>query len=159
MQTHKLILGPITVALMLTAIGCDEQENKRLAEMAERRPQSLDEMAGITGIGAKKLDLYGRAFLSVILGAPPPGLHPARMALAGRPEGDLFDRLAEAQVRLARGVDGTEKPLSCTHTTLRKIAETKPRTLDELARIQGMGDLKVDRFGAAFLEAIARVDD
>jgi hypothetical protein len=36
MQTHKLILMPIVAALMLTAIGCDEEENKRLAEMAER---------------------------------------------------------------------------------------------------------------------------
>ncbi|QDU74666.1 hypothetical protein Pan97_16780 [Bremerella volcania] len=36
MQTHKLILTPIAVTLMLTAIGCDEEENKRLAEMAER---------------------------------------------------------------------------------------------------------------------------
>jgi hypothetical protein len=36
MQTHKLILMPIVAALMLTAIGCDEDENKRLAEMAER---------------------------------------------------------------------------------------------------------------------------
>jgi len=36
MQTHKLILAPFVVMLMLTAIGCDEEENKRLAEMAER---------------------------------------------------------------------------------------------------------------------------
>ncbi len=36
MQTHKMILMPIVAALMLTAIGCDEEENKRLAEMAER---------------------------------------------------------------------------------------------------------------------------
>lgn len=36
MQTHKLVLIPIVAALMLTAIGCDEEENKRLAEMAER---------------------------------------------------------------------------------------------------------------------------
>ena len=36
MQTHKLIHMPIVAALMLTAIGCDEDENKRLAEMAER---------------------------------------------------------------------------------------------------------------------------
>ena len=36
MQTHKLIHMPIVAALMLTAIGCDEEENKRLAEMAER---------------------------------------------------------------------------------------------------------------------------
>ena len=36
MQTDKMILMPIVAALMLTAIGCDEEENKRLAEMAER---------------------------------------------------------------------------------------------------------------------------
>lgn len=36
MQTRKLVLIPIVAALMLTAIGCDEEENKRLAEMAER---------------------------------------------------------------------------------------------------------------------------
>jgi len=36
MQTHKLILTPVAAALMLMAIGCDEDENKRLAEMAER---------------------------------------------------------------------------------------------------------------------------
>ena len=36
MQIHKLIFAPIVVMLMLTAIGCDEEENKRLAEMAER---------------------------------------------------------------------------------------------------------------------------
>ena len=36
MQTHKL-LALLTVAmLMLTTIGCDEEENKRLAEMAEK---------------------------------------------------------------------------------------------------------------------------
>ena len=36
MQTHNLILTPIAVMLTLTAIGCNEEENKRLAEMAER---------------------------------------------------------------------------------------------------------------------------
>jgi len=36
MQTHKLIHMPIVAALMLTGIGCDEDENTRLAEMAER---------------------------------------------------------------------------------------------------------------------------
>lgn len=36
MQARQLILIPIAVMLMLTAIGCDEEENKRLAEMAER---------------------------------------------------------------------------------------------------------------------------
>lgn len=128
--------------------------DRTLIEMAERRPASLDEMAQISGVGAKKLENYGRLFLEVILGAPAVELHPARMRLAGRLEGELFDRLAEAQLRLQRGEDGTEKPLSCTHTTLRHIAERRPATLDEMARIQGMGEMKVDRFGRAFLDIL-----
>jgi ATP-dependent DNA helicase RecQ len=131
--------------------------DRTLIEMAEKRPQTLDGMAGITGVGAKKLESYGRAFLEVVLGAVADDLHPARVALAGRPEGAVFDRLAEVQLELQRGADGTEKPLSCTHSTLRQIAERKPRTLDELERVQGMGPQKAERFGAAFL-AVLRDD-
>ena len=127
--------------------------DRTLIEMAEKRPATLDQMAGITGVGAKKLESFGLAFLAVIAGeAEAP--HPARRALAGRPEGAVFDRLAEVQVRLARGEDGTGKPLSCTHATLRQIAERRPRSLDELERVQGMGPQKAERFGPAFLEIL-----
>jgi ATP-dependent DNA helicase RecQ len=37
-----------------------------LRELAERRPQTLSEIALISGIGARKLEAYGAAFLSVI---------------------------------------------------------------------------------------------
>ncbi|MFN3993214.1 MAG: DNA helicase RecQ [Tabrizicola flagellatus] len=127
--------------------------DRTLIEMAERKPATLDQMAGITGVGAKKLESYGAAFLEVITGAAE-GLHPARMRLAGRPEGALFDRLAEVQLALARGEDGTGKYLTCTHATLRAIVERRPSTLADLARIQGMGDAKIERFGAAFLEVL-----
>ena len=40
------------------------------------------------------------------------------------------------------------KPLSCTHSTLRQIAERRPRSVDELERVQGMGAQKAERFGA-----------
>ena len=127
--------------------------DRTLIEMAEKRPATLDQMAGITGVGAKKLESYGRAFLEVITGAAQV-LHPARMALAGRPAGAVFDRLAEVQLQLQRGQDGIGKPMSCTHTTLRQIAERRPRTLDELERVQGMGPQKAERFGAAFLAVL-----
>ena len=39
-----------------------------LAEMAEVRPASLDELAGISGVGAKKLDAYGDDILRVLAG-------------------------------------------------------------------------------------------
>lgn len=127
--------------------------DKTLIEMAEKKPATLDQMAGITGVGARKLESYGAAFLEVITGAAE-GLHPARMKLAGRPEGALFDRLAEVQLSLARGEDGTGKYLTCTHSTLRAIVERRPSTVGELQSIQGMGELKVERFGEAFLAVL-----
>jgi ATP-dependent DNA helicase RecQ len=128
--------------------------DRTLIEMAEKRPMTLDDMMGITGVGAKKLESYGALFLSVITGAETAALHPARKALVGRDAGALFDRLAEVQLSLSRGDDGTGKYLSCTHSTLRQIAERRPSTLGEMQAIQGMGELKTDRFGTAFLEVL-----
>jgi ATP-dependent DNA helicase RecQ len=127
--------------------------DKTLIEMAERKPATLDQMAGITGVGARKLESYGAAFLEVITGAAE-GLHPARMKLVGRPEGALFDRLAEVQLSLARGEDGTGKYVTCSPATLRAIVERRPSTLAELAGVSGMGEVKVERFGEAFLSVL-----
>jgi ATP-dependent DNA helicase RecQ len=124
--------------------------DRTLIEMAERKPATLDQMAGITGVGAKKLESYGAVFLAAISGAVEV-LHPARMRLVGTPEGEVFDRLAEAQLTLARGEDGTGKLLSCNQSTLRQIAERRPSTLAEIDRIQGMDAQKTERFGEAFL--------
>ena len=38
-----------------------------LAEMAERQPQTLEQLSHISGIGQRKLDAYGDSFLDVIL--------------------------------------------------------------------------------------------
>jgi ATP-dependent DNA helicase RecQ len=111
-------------------------------------------MARITGVGAKKLESYGAAFLSVITGAETVPLHPQRMRLTGRDAGALFDRLQEEQLRLARGEHGTEKPLSCAAATLRKLAEARPSTLSDLDRVGDLGPQKIDRFGAAFLAVL-----
>jgi ATP-dependent DNA helicase RecQ len=125
--------------------------DRTLIEMATRRPTSLDDLAGVTGVGAVKLERFGRDFLAVLTGEVPPPVRPARLRLAGRPEGDLFDRLQAAQVALARGEDGRGKHLGCTHRTLALIATERPLTLAALERISGMGPLTVERFGEAFL--------
>ncbi|PKP75515.1 MAG: DNA helicase RecQ [Alphaproteobacteria bacterium HGW-Alphaproteobacteria-6] len=126
--------------------------DRTLIEMAERRPATLDQMAGISGVGAKKLENFGATFLTVITGATDP-VHPARRKLAGTEAGGAFDRLAAAQSALERGADGTAKPLSCSTSALRRIAETRPRSLSDLGRI--LDAPRLDRFGAAFLEALA----
>ena len=76
--------------------------DRTLAEMAEARPGDLDDMARISGVGAKKLANYGDAFLEVINGEAEQ-MHPSRRKIAGRQDADLYDQLLEAQSRLMRG--------------------------------------------------------
>jgi len=42
--------------------------DRTLIEMAQRRPSRVDELVDINGVGQKKLEKYGRAFLEVIAG-------------------------------------------------------------------------------------------
>jgi ATP-dependent DNA helicase RecQ len=129
--------------------------DRTLIEMAERRPETLDAMAGITGVGAKKLESYGADFIAVIAGSAPVATHPARRKLAGRDAGGIYDRLAQTQLQLVRGQDGIGKPLSLSPAQLRRIAEVRPSTLSELDRVGDLGPVKLDRFGAAFLQVLA----
>lgn len=130
--------------------------DRTLIEMAELRPTTLDQFAQVNGVGAKKLESYGRAFLEVIAGAGAAGpVHPARRKLAGTAAASLYDALDSAQRALARGEDGHGRFLCCTATMLRRIAETKPRSRADLERIAGMGEAKLDRFADTFLALIA----
>ncbi|SCM69530.1 DNA helicase RecQ [Donghicola eburneus] len=125
--------------------------DKTLIEMAERRPSNLDEMARISGVGAKKLERYGTDFLEVINGEAA-ALHPSRRKLAGRSAANLYDALLEAQADLLRGSDGLDKPLSCSASQLAKIAELRPRDNQTLVRL--LGDRRAERFGEAFLDVL-----
>ena len=127
--------------------------DRTLIEMAERRPTTLDDMAGITGVGAKKLDRYGSAFLEVIRGEAPEEVHPARRKLAGGSDAVVYDRLLEAQAALVRGETGTEKPMSCPAALIARVAALGRPDEDALGRL--LGDRRAERFGAAFLEVLA----
>ncbi len=129
--------------------------DRTLIEMAEARPTTLDQMARIGGVGAKKLEQYGDAFLSVINGEAAQ-MHPKRRKLAGRAAGSVYDRLIEVQQELARGAEGLDKPLSCSTTLITRIAETRPRDPAQMARI--LGDKRAERFGPAFLDVLQEAD-
>ena len=126
--------------------------DRTLIEMAEARPATLDAMARISGVGAKKLDRYGTTFLEVITGqieAPP---HPARRKLAGHEAGPIYDRLLAIQADLIRGPDGTGKPMSCPAALLAKIAALGSGSVDQIDRL--LGDRLAQRFGPAFADIL-----
>jgi ATP-dependent DNA helicase RecQ len=78
-----------------------------------------------------------------------------------RPEGeswdgvdrDLFERLRALRLRVAR--ERGVPPYVIFHdATLRELARLKPRSLDALRHVYGVGVRKVDDFGAMLLDAI-----
>jgi ATP-dependent DNA helicase RecQ len=125
--------------------------DRTLIEMAEIRPETLDQMARISGVGAKKLERYGAEFLEVITGASAT-VHPTRRKLAGSTAGEVYDRLMQAQADLSRGETGIDRPLSCSAALLAKVASQRPRTAQEMQRL--LGEKYADRFGAAFLDVL-----
>ena len=129
--------------------------DRTLIEMAEQRPQNLDDMAKVNGVGAKKLEKYGDAFLSVIIGEAEK-MHPTRRKLAGHAAGSLYDQLLQVQADLARGQNGLQKPLSCSASLLARIASQKPRDEDGMTRL--LGEKRAERFGPAFLDVLTSAD-
>lgn len=125
--------------------------DKTLIEMAETRPANLDAMARIGGVGAKKLESYGTAFLEVINGEAEV-MHPKRRKLAGREAASIYDRLLEVQAELARESEGIDKPLSCSAAMLAKVAQM--RSGDNVGINRLLGERRAERFGTAFLDVL-----
>ncbi len=126
--------------------------DRTLIEMAETRPVTLDQMARISGVGAKKLERYGADFQAIVTGETPAPDHPVRRKLAGRDEAQIYDRLLQTQAELARG-DGSGKPMSCSASLLAKVASLREPDADTLSAL--LGERRAERFGPAFLEVLA----
>ena len=86
------------------------------------------------------------------IAVPPPRKRRSRQRYDG-PVDPLFEALREARRRLAS--EAGVPPYVVFHdSTLREIASTRPRTLEELATVQGVGAAKLDRYGRAMLSAL-----
>ena len=125
--------------------------DRTLIEMAEKRPMTLEDMARIGGVGAKKLARYGDTFLKVVAGEAT-AIHPARRKFAGRDQGEIYDQLLEVQSQLSRGSDGIDKPLTCSASQLAKVAQLCPDNPRGMEQV--LGDLRHERFGSAFLDVL-----
>ncbi len=66
----------------------------------------------------------------------------------------MFDALREARRRLA--AEAGVPPYVIFHdSTLREIAARKPASLGELGEVQGVGAVKLERYGKTMLEALS----
>jgi ATP-dependent DNA helicase RecQ len=73
----------------------------------------------------------------------------------GREDGALFEQLRALRKNLA-DEQGLPPYVIFHDATLRQMAQERPATLHDFARIRGIGEAKLTRYGARFIETIRR---
>jgi ATP-dependent DNA helicase RecQ len=113
-----------------------------------------DDHGGLSFGPAAKAILKGEEPVSLVL--PPKPLRRQRgQGGPAMPDDPLFDALRARRRELA--IEGGVPPYVVFHdSTLREMAERRPRTIDAMGRVSGVGARKLDAYGDAFLEVIAR---
>lgn len=95
---------------------------------------------------------------NVTIAMPPPRKRASRRRGAEGPVDPLFEALRAKRRELA--AESGVPPYVVFHdSTLREIAEAKPQSLSELARVQGVGEAKLKRYGDAMLAAVAGFEE
>ena len=115
-----------------------------------------DPYGGLSFGPAAKPILKGEEALKIAL--PPPRKRRSRGRSYDGPADPLFDALRDARRQLAE--EAAVPAYVIFHdSTLREIAAARPRSLDELASVNGVGTSKLAKYGAAMLEAVRVFED
>jgi ATP-dependent DNA helicase RecQ len=146
----------------------DVFEDRTAREIADARPGSEAELLEVWGIGPVRARRFGKQLLAEVRNweaehpdaAPRATAGPARKDAVNhsrRPDHadiPLFDVLREW--RKARATkEGVPAYVVFGDRTLSALAAARPKDMDELFTVFGVGAAKRDRFGKAVLEAIA----
>ena len=107
------------------------------------------------GPGARPI-LKGEEGLTIAV--PPPRKRGSRRQRDSGPADPLFEALRARRRELA--AEAGVPPYVIFHdSTLREIAAARPASLAELARVQGVGEAKLTRYGEAMLAAVAGFEE
>ncbi len=144
-----------------------------LRAMSELRPRTLSALGEISGVGARKREAYGAAFLEVLTGeapTPAPELEKGRAGnaavlgiLKGQvsvgqepnvPDPEVAARLKAWRLEQSREF---EKPAYTilTNAALDAVAARRPRSVAELLEVPGLGPKRVEAYGHDILRIVA----
>lgn len=137
-------------------------DQQTIVEISRRRPTEMSRLLQISGMTRGQTQRYGAAILDAVtrgLNAPipkPPRRQPN--SNHNRPDAgasDRFDALRFWRTERARQ-RGVEPDVILTNEQLMTIARQSPTTVEELAATQVMGPWKLQEYGSAILQLLAR---
>ena len=141
--------------------------NKDLDALVRARPSSSEELLRVRGFGPKKVEQWGEELLEVLSAASPSESPepPDTMQLAfGQPPEDAepestaapeawierFNELADWRKDTAEQ-EGVQANDLLTFQALRQLAQEPPRSTTELAQIEGVGTIAIERYAERLL--------
>ncbi|HEY1977716.1 MAG TPA: DNA helicase RecQ [Candidatus Baltobacteraceae bacterium] len=120
--------------------GCVEEAEHRTLVLTQEGLQALRERRAFDFVKARKA--RSRRGRKVVV--------PSTVSTDGS---DLFEALRRLRKHIA-DEQGVPPYVVFSDTTLREMVQMRPTTLEEFRAVGGVGDVKLDRYGATFLEAI-----
>lgn len=145
MCRHRAILKHFDEEMASCATACDRCTGETVADIAEAAMAEQGEPVTRSRRASRSRPAGGAAH-----GGP----GRAEAALS-EPDAALFERLRELRRSLADR-QGVPAYVVFNDRALREMAARRPRTAAELLDVPGVGDVKLERYGAEFLEEIAR---
>ena len=115
-----------------------------LEDMAALHPRTKEEMAAVHGVGAFKLEKYGKRFLSLLN---------EETAETGEKKQTLEEKLLDLRQDLAKANDTVPRAIF-TDKIIRQMAQKQPTTMRELKTFEGIGN-HAEKYGEPFLDLIA----
>jgi len=133
-----------------------------LYEIASSKPRNFAQLAPVKGIGASKLQRYGAAVLEVLqtLSGEPALPEPIDLPKP-KPVPGTIDNPAEVRfqaLRAWRAAEASKQGIPAYvifhDATLLEIVASKPRSIEQLASIKGIGATKLQVYGPAVIEIL-----
>lgn len=125
--------------------------NKTLDEILENLPNTMEQLLTIQGIGEQKAEKYGQDILAFIQKGHE-AAEPVPIEVSGSST-DIKKLLMDFRSKRANELNA--KPYYIyTNKTLDAIVEMKPKTMDELLKVEGIGVKKANEFGEEILKLV-----
>ena len=118
--------------------------NEVLEELILKSPRTKEQFITIKGLGESKWEEYGEGIIKII-------------SKYSNIDEALLSELKKYRYNIAKELNMLNKQgFILTNATLEQIASSKPKTIEELSKIEGMSESKITKYGKDILDIILK---
>lgn len=129
--------------------------DRTLLEIARESPENMTELAAVHGMSRGQIRRYGRRLLEIVRSArrEKPPVMPRRPKRASESVLSRYEKLHTWRKNRARA-RGVESDVIISRNALWELAHTNPRTGDELAQMDSIGEWRCKTYGPEILQVL-----